>query len=85
LLEGEWAGVVEELVEKGLGVEGDVVCGGEDSGVTGYSAHAAGGGVVDGASEEVVVVGIGRGIVFGLVIVGSGGGVEDVVDGPAMA
>jgi hypothetical protein len=85
LFEGEGASVVEELVEESLCEEADVGGGGEDSGVACYSAHAAGGGVVDGASEEVVVVGIGRGIVFGLVIVGSGGGVEDVVDGPAMA
>ncbi len=51
LFEGEGAGVVEELVEEGLGEEADVVRGGEDSGVAGYSAHAAGGGVVDCAAE----------------------------------
>ena len=33
--------------------------GGEDAGVSGDSAHAAGGGVVDGAAEEVVEVGVG--------------------------
>ena len=38
--------------------------GGEDSGVAGYSAHAAGGGVVDGAAEEVVEVGVGGGVVW---------------------
>ncbi len=60
LLEGEGAGVVDELVEEGLGVERDVVRGGEDSGVSGYSAHAAGGGVVDGAAEEMVEVRVER-------------------------
>ncbi len=47
--------------------------GGEDAGVSGYSAHAAGGGVVDGAAEEVVEVGVGGGGTF--VVVGGGGGV----------
>ena len=51
LLEREGAGVVEEFVEQGLGEEGDVVGGGEEAGVAGDSAHAAGGGVVDCAAE----------------------------------
>ena len=58
-LSGKWAGVVQELVEQGLGEERDVVGGAEDAGVAGDSAHAAGGGVVDGAAEHVVEVGIG--------------------------
>ena len=46
----------------------DVVGGGEDAGVSGYSAHAAGGGVVDGAAEEVVEVGVGFGGAFVVVL-----------------
>ncbi len=73
LLEGEWAGVVEELLKEGGGVERDVVGGGEDAGVTGDATHAAGGGVVDGAAEEVVEVGVEFGVCFGFVVVGFGG------------
>ena len=60
-LEGEVAGAASEAIEQRLREEGDVVGGGEDAGLTGYAAHAAGGGVVDGAAEEMVEVGIGGG------------------------
>ena len=71
MLEGEWAGVVEEFFEEGAGVEGDVVCGGEDAGVAGYSAHAAGGGVVDYPSCEYVEMGVCLCVAF--IVVGGGG------------
>src|ERR1700679_684240 len=64
LLEREGAGVVGEFVEEGLGEERDVVGGGEDAGVAGYSAHAAGGGVVDNSPQEMVEIGISSGGAF---------------------
>ena len=73
MFEGEGTGVAEELVEECLGVEGDVMGGGEEAGVPGYSSHAAGGGVVDGAAEEVVEVGVGRWVGGGFVVVSGGG------------
>ena len=59
MLQGEGAGVVEELVEQSLGEEARVVGGREDAGVPGDSAHAARGRVVDGTAQEVVEVGVG--------------------------
>ena len=71
LLEGEGAGVAEELVEQRLGVEGHVLRGGEDAGVASDSAHAAGGGVVDGSAEELIEAGVFGGVE--LSVVGGGG------------
>ena len=55
--------------------KGDIAGGGEDSGVACYSAHAAGGGIVDCAAEELVEVGIRRR--GSLIVVSGGGGVRD--------
>ena len=77
LFQREGAGIAEELVEEGLGVERHVVSGGEEAGVPGYSSHAAGGGVVDGAAEEVVEVGVGRWVGGGFVVVSGGGDASD--------
>jgi hypothetical protein len=73
LLEGKVAGTSGEAVEQGLREEGNIVGGREDSSVACYSTHAARGGVVHGAAEEMAEVGIGRGGAF--VVVGCRGGV----------
>ena len=58
LLERKGTGVVEEFVEQSLGEEADVVSSRENSRMPSYSSHTAGARVVDGAAEEVVVVGV---------------------------
>ena len=83
LFEGEGAGVAEKFVEEGLGVERDVMGGGEEAGVPGYASHAAGGGVVDGAAEKMIEVRVGGGVGCGLVVVGGGGdGKENFIHPP---
>ena len=62
LLEREVARAACEAVEQRLREERDVVRCGEDACVAGDSAHAAGGGVVDGAAGEHVEVRVGPGI-----------------------
>ncbi len=69
LLEREVAGPAGEAVEKSLREERDIVRSGEDAGVSGDSAHAPCGGVVDRAAREHVEVGVGRGVGFRFVIV----------------
>ena len=54
LLSGKGPVLCSELVEQGLREERNIACRGEDAGVSCYSAHAAGGGVVDGAAEDLV-------------------------------
>ena len=46
LLEREWAVVVEQLVEQRLGESANVLRRGEDAGLPGDSAHAAGGRII---------------------------------------